>query len=151
MLHVGFIDQCRKILKCVCFRCYKLLGDESEPRFKNASKVKDPRKRLAAVLKLCSTIKKCRTHEDKKKEDQDEGLGFSEEKREGGHNGCGEIQPKFTISGLNILIEFEKVPEQEHDKKRTLAPEELLRIFKGISDDDARILGFDPGNRFTNF
>lgn len=59
MYHVGFIEFCRKILRCICFNCSKLLAPR-DLKFKNALKVKNPPKRQGLMFHMCKTIKQCR-------------------------------------------------------------------------------------------
>jgi DNA-directed RNA polymerase II subunit RPB1 len=110
--------------------------------------VKDPKKRFRAIQELCKNIKVCRTKESQPRR------GATVEQDEALLNGCGAIQPiRYEIEGkLSIEVEFEE-DQQElgADKKRHFAAEEVLNVFKGISNDDCKILGFDPSSakRFT--
>ena len=51
---------------------------------------------------------------------------------------------------MKIIVDFSKKNEQNDenmkndDSLRVLAPEEVLEIFRKISDDDCRLLGFNP-------
>jgi DNA-directed RNA polymerase II subunit RPB1 len=79
--HAGLIEFIRKTLRCVCFNCSKLLL----PKDKEAEckRIKHNANRFGRVLKICDTVKECKTD-----------VG-----------GCGRKQPKFTKSGLRIQIE----------------------------------------------
>ena len=45
---------------------------------------------------------------------------------------------------MRILIEFNESNEENVDRNRVLSPEECLRIFKKVTEEDCRALGFDP-------
>jgi DNA-directed RNA polymerase II subunit RPB1 len=66
MYHIGFIETCRKILRCVCFNCSKLLVSKADKKFEDAKKIKNPKRRQNAMFKLCSSQKKCRSGNEKK-------------------------------------------------------------------------------------
>lgn len=66
MYHIGFIETCRKILRCVCFNCSKLLISEVDNKYKEAKGIKNPKRRQNMMFKLCSTQKECRSHTKKK-------------------------------------------------------------------------------------
>ena len=57
--HVGFIEVCRKILRCICFNCSKLLAAK-DGKYKEAMSVKNPKKRQALMFALCRAQKDCK-------------------------------------------------------------------------------------------
>jgi DNA-directed RNA polymerase beta' subunit len=59
MYHVGYIEECRKILRCVCINCSKLLALKDN-KFKEAMKVKNPKKRQGLVYNICKSLKECK-------------------------------------------------------------------------------------------
>ena len=67
MYHIGFIETCRKILRCVCFNCSKLLVSQANNnKYKEARAIKNPKRRQNQMFKLCSTQKICRSTAEKK-------------------------------------------------------------------------------------
>ncbi len=63
--------------------------------------------------------------------------------------GCNFRQPKFKIdehNSLKINVDFNIDENRFTDEEniRELRPEEVLIIFSKISDEDCRLLGFDP-------
>lgn len=61
--------------------------------------------------------------------------------------GCGFDQPAYTIDTketIGLIQTFEKKPEGMTDNKIDLTAEDCLKILVKISDEDVRILGFDP-------
>ncbi len=58
MYHVGFVEVCRKILRCICFNCSMLLAPKDK-KYKEIMKVKNNKKRQNLMFNLCKTIKEC--------------------------------------------------------------------------------------------
>ena len=141
MFHVGYIDLCKKVLRCVCYNCYKLLLIDDESNIKERiKKISNGRKRLDVLYKKCKDIKRCESSET-----------LQTSKRENArstrtHDGCGQSQPRLKKSGLSINAEFD--PEESEmsmlDNRRTYSAEDALNILSRISDEDCAILGFDP-------
>ena len=65
MFHVGFIEVCRKILRCVCYNCSRLLIDK-DIKFRDIMKVKNNKKRQNLIFNLCKGIKECRKKQQPK-------------------------------------------------------------------------------------
>ncbi|TMW63060.1 hypothetical protein Poli38472_005678 [Pythium oligandrum] len=155
MFHLGFIKEVLKILRSVCFHCSKVLSDERDHRFRSAMRIKNGKRRLKAVYEICANKSMCEYGEEadmeKMREDLNIGLqGGLDDKnkpKEGGHGGCGGLQPKYRRQGIKILVEF---PEQMEDvpgsgdRKQNLPAAKVLSIFKNISDKDCFALGLDP-------
>jgi DNA-directed RNA polymerase II subunit RPB1 len=59
MYHVGFVEVCRKILRCICFNCSKLLAPKDK-KYKEIMKVKSNKKRQALMFNLCKSVKVCK-------------------------------------------------------------------------------------------
>jgi DNA-directed RNA polymerase II subunit RPB1 len=78
--HGGLIEHIRKVLRCVCYNCSRLLLHKD--REEEIRKVKRAN-RFPKVLKLCDPIKVCSIEE----------------------GGCNYIQPKYSKSGLSIKAE----------------------------------------------
>ena len=130
VFYIQFFDIVRKLLKCVCFRCSRLLiNPESLLIIKMMNKKYPKQKRFDMVYKCCSKIKKC-----------------------GSDNvhGCGAKLPsKITKENMGkITMEWK---EDEAVKKQVFNAEDVLIILKRISDDDCNILGFNKNvNRPEN-
>lgn len=125
VFHIHFYDTVKKLMKCVCFRCSKLLIDPESPEIKALEGKKISRqKRWELVYKLCLKVKRCGQFTT---------------------DGCGAKQPTITRDGmLKIGFEWRDVVGDESIKKQTLGAEEVLQILKRISDRDAEIMGFLP-------
>lgn len=64
MYHVGFIEVCRKILRCICFNCSKLLAPKDN-KYRTAMKAKNPKKRQNFMFNICKTIRECKVNQNK--------------------------------------------------------------------------------------
>lgn len=121
VFYIQFFDIVKKLLKCVCFRCSKLLINPDSEQVKAILNKKYSRqKRWELLYKLCS-VKRC----------GQETL-----------DGCGARQPDkiYREPIVKIIMEWKDLAEES--KKQVLNAEEVLRILKRISDRDAEILGF---------
>ena len=121
VFYIQFFDMIRKVLKCVCFRCSKLLVDPKSPFVvRMMSKKFSRQKRFEMMYKCCSKIKRC-----------------------GGDNpeGCGAKLPN-KLSKENIGKIIMEWKESDSVIKQTFTPEDVLIILKRISDEDSNILGF---------
>ena len=156
MFHVGFMNECMKILRSVCFHCSKVLSDNRDHRFRCAMRIRNGKKRLKAVYEICRNKSMCEYGEEADMEKMraelniglQGGLDVNNQKpKEGGHGGCGGLQPKYRKEGVKILVEF---PEQMEDvpgsgdRKQNLPAARVHEIFKNISDADCFSLGLNP-------
>lgn len=123
VFYIQFFGMVKNLLKCVCFRCSKLLVDPEDNEIKNLIQKKCSRqKRWETIYKLSQRIKRC-------------GMNNVE--------GCGAKQPTITKEGmLKIGMEWRDAQSNENNKKIVLSAEDVLKIFMRISDRDAEILGF---------
>jgi len=131
IFHMQFFDVVRKILKCVCFRCSSLLVDPDDPDIcKFINKKISRQKKFDFIYKQCSKVKRCGTCNP---------------------DGCGAKQPnKITKENIGrIVMEWkndEKSSAAETNdsdvKKVVFFAEDVLNIFKRITDSTANILGF---------
>ncbi|KAF8444250.1 DNA-directed RNA polymerase II, largest subunit [Kalaharituber pfeilii] len=144
VFHVGFINKIKKVLECVCFNCGKVLVDESNPQFAYAMRCRDPKMRFNQVWKICKPKMVCENDSEPKDESTDPNA-----KKPIPHGGCGNHQPTIRREGLKLLGTW-KVPKDEQEEggaqqpdKRVITPQEVLNIFKHISDEDIRKLGLN--------
>ena len=119
VFYAQFFPIVKNLLKCICFRCSKLLVDPDSPEIQNLMAKKYSRqKRYETIFKLSSKIKRC-----------------------GKIDGCGSLQPSIAKEGLcKISMEWKTMGEEV--KKQILNAEDVKRIFERISDRDSEILGF---------
>jgi DNA-directed RNA polymerase II subunit RPB1 len=127
VFYIQFFDTVKKLMKCVCWRCSKLLLDpDSEQVRAILNKKYSRQKRWEQLYKLCSKVKRCGQENP---------------------DGCGAKQPdrisKDPNSVLRILMQWNDLEvEKEEMKKQVYSAEEVLRVLKRISDKEAEILGF---------
>jgi DNA-directed RNA polymerase II subunit RPB1 len=123
VFYIQFFDYVRKILRCVCWRCSRLLLDIDTPEVHAILAKKHSRaKRFDLIYKLCFNKKKKKSCD--------------------GEHGCGAKCPdKITKEGiLKIAMEWK---EAESDiKKQIFTAEDVQRILKRISNEHIEILGF---------
>jgi len=58
--------------------------------------------------------------------------------------GCGRSQPQIRKTGIELTAEWKELNEESQERKITLSAERVHEIFKRISDDDCKVLGFNP-------
>lgn len=128
VFYIQFFDVVKKILKCVCYKCSKLLISPEHPQLQAILKKKliTRQKRWELVSKLISS-KKC-----------EPALG-----------GCGARQPDkvFREPVVKLAMEWKKggntsSSSDGEPRKLVLLAEDVLEILRKISDEHAEILGF---------
>ncbi|TQD85770.1 hypothetical protein C1H46_028686 [Malus baccata] len=148
MYHIGFMKTVLSVIRCVCFKCSKILADEEDQKFKQALRIKCPKDRLKQIVDACRTKTKCEGGDDIDVQGPE-----SEEPVKKSHGGCGAKQPKFSLDGIKMIAEYKaqrkKKDDQEQlpepvDRKKTLTAERVLNVLKRISDEELQLLGFDP-------
>ena len=127
VFYIQFFPIVKNLLKCVCFRCSKLLVDPDSDEIKALMAKKGNRqKRYETIFKMTSgKIKRC---------------------GQCTVNGCGAKQPTITKDGmLKMAMEWKDMSADMSSevKKQILNAEDVLRIFRRISDRDSEILGFN--------
>jgi len=80
--HGGLIEFIRKILRCVCFQCSRLLL--SPDKRKDIEKIRSHTSRFSRTTKECDSVKECLQE----------------------FGGCGLVKPRYTKNGLGIDIEY---------------------------------------------
>lgn len=124
VFYIQFFDTVKKLLKCVCFRCSKLLvNPESDAVKAILNKKLSRQKRWELMYKLASKVKRC----------GQETL-----------DGCNAKQPDkiYRDTIVKVVMEWKDLDAEDDVKKQVLRAEEVLRIFKRMSDRDAETLGF---------
>ncbi|KAK9451487.1 DNA-directed RNA polymerase II subunit RPB1 [Limtongia smithiae] len=141
VFHIGFIAKIKKICEAVCFHCGKLKLDESNAAFAQAIKIRDPKRRFQAVWSLCKAKMMCET--DAPNDDGD--FGDNNASKKVSHGGCGNLQPTIRRDGLKLFGTWKKDKNDELDQpqKKQLTPQEILNVFKHISDKDLERLGLN--------
>jgi DNA-directed RNA polymerase II subunit RPB1 len=122
VFYIQYLSTIQKCMKCVCFKCSKLLV--SKDKYKQALKLQGDA-RWKYVNTLCSKVKRC---------------GDDSE------DGCGTLQPnRIRKEGLaTIFAEWKNDSEDSEPIIIKVTPEMVLKNFKRISDDDVTFMGFSP-------
>ena len=126
--YIQFINTIIKILRCICLKCSKL--KICKDKHSSALLLKD-KARWDYVFKKASKIQRC----------GDETC-----------DGCGTKQPlKILKEGMaNILAEWENTNGINIDGKKEetlrvkLFPEDIIKLFRRITDEDIEFMGFSP-------
>ena len=121
VFYIQYMPTILKILKCVCFKCSKLLI--SKDKYKQALEL-DNEARWKFVFEIAKDIKACGDETE---------------------NGCGCVKPKIKKeSGLaSVFVEW-KDKKNDETIVIKLTAEMVLKIFKRISDEDVHFMGFSP-------
>jgi DNA-directed RNA polymerase II subunit RPB1 len=133
VFHAMFFDIVKKILNCVCYKCSKCLISPNTPHkdFKSdiikILSIKNNHKRWEAYYKLCNTTTKLRVCGD------DEVVG------------CGSVRPTkiHKENSMKIIAEW-KDKKNEEKVSQEFTAEDILKIFKKISEKDMEMMGFNP-------
>jgi DNA-directed RNA polymerase II subunit RPB1 len=124
VFYIQYLSTIQKILRCICFKCSKLLI--SKEKYKQALKMQS-QQRWKYVFELCKGMKRC---------------------GEDSEDGCGCLQPKkIKKEGMSSLFaEWTNNSEEGDDDTIIipLTPDLVLKIFKRISDEDVTFMGFSP-------
>ena len=126
VFYIQFFETIKKIMRCICFRCSKVIIDGSNKEMaKILSKKLSRQKKFEAIYTLCKEKNiKC-------------GLKNTD--------GCGALQPRVTkdIVAGTIILEWANLESTEEDvRKQIYYAEDILRIFQRITDADIEMLGF---------
>ena len=145
VFHVGFINECLKLLKCVCWKCSRVLIDDYQ-KYEEIAKIKNPKVRHLKIYNICKTKKQCKERKKKREENNDgNDREDNNENDEYYKPGCGEFQPKFTRENLQIIMDNSDIENQSSDEtKRAISPQEVLDIFSKILPEEMEFLGFNP-------
>ena len=119
---IQHIKEIIKILRCICFKCSKLLINKSHHSHILKKSGED---RWEYVYSIASNVKRCGEKTD---------------------DGCGCKQPsKISLEGMsNIFAIWEKIGEQKENITIKLIPELVIKMFTRISDEDVFFMGFNP-------
>ena len=116
--HYHFIQTTMKILKCVCYKCSKLLIDKDSELCKIISK-KSNKARWVDIYELCNKVSICGQETV---------------------DGCGALQPtSYKIENISGIVgSWKGEPE-----KLKFTAELVKSIFERISDEDSYFMGFN--------
>ena len=125
VFYIQYLNTVIKILRCICIKCSKLLI--SKEKYKELENLL-PDERWNRVFSFAIKIKRCGECTD---------------------DGCGCKQPtKIKKENLATLIAEWNNVDKDDDGNSTLTvkltPEKVIKLFRRISDDNIRFMGFSP-------
>ena len=126
LFYIQYLNTLTKIMRCVCFKCSKLLI--SKEKYKSALSL-SPELRWNFVCGLATKVERC---------------------GEATQEGCGCKQPKkIRKEGFSTLIaEWSNIkglePGNNEEMTLTMTPEVCLKILRRISDEDVTFMGYSP-------
>ena len=128
-----FFDITKKILKCVCYRCSRILisphtaHEDLKNDMNKIMNIKNNQKRWEAYFKLCNTTTKIKSCGDDK------------------FIGCGSKQPdRYNKEAAMKIIAEWKDKSKDSSTQLEMTAEDILRIFKRITEEDMEVMGFNP-------
>ena len=138
VFHISYMQYIVNILNCVCIRCSKLLLDRNPKTEKELQYIiktsTTPKQQFTRVKNLLKNTKYCNKE----------------------NHGCGAPRPKLRREDkprIDIIAEYQMVKNADDDSdeshgdkviKKILTPEYIYSVLKNISDEDYKILGFNP-------
>ena len=160
VFYVQFFDIVRKLLQCVCFRCSKCLVnlDSPEVRAIMSRKGLSRQKRWEAVSKLCQRIRRCgqdtvdgcgakKPDKVMKTDDMRIEMQWRDIGSETGpslSDDAGAAAGEAGEAGEDTVGGGAGAAAGSSGRKKIFTAEDVLRILRRISDEDAVALGFDP-------
>ncbi|CAF9918297.1 MAG: DNA-directed RNA polymerase II subunit rpb1 [Heterodermia speciosa] len=141
VFHVGFITKIKKLLETVCHNCGKIKVDESNPAFKDALRIRDPKRRFDTIWRLCKPKTICEMSAPPDDDNKD-----LIKEPVAGHGGCGNIQPEVRRDGLKLMGTWkpqkgDEENEGQQPEKKPISPKMALEVFRQMSTEDNKKLG----------
>ena len=128
VFYIQYLTTIIKILRCICFKCSKLLI--SKEKYENILKEHSHEARWNMIFQIASKVKRC---------------GDDSE------DGCGCKQPsKIKKEGLaSLFAEWDNLQNSGEEEKQEklnikLYPELVIKMFRRITDEDVAFMGFSP-------
>jgi DNA-directed RNA polymerase II subunit RPB1 len=133
VFHMGYLPIIRSILSCICIRCSKLLIYKNEREINRLLRTKQGKQRFLEVRNLCKGIAYCQME----------------------NYGCGTPVHKISIEKKygsvfllaepsRMLVDEESTEFRKKTRPQIITPHLCYDILRSISDEDVRIMGFDP-------
>lgn len=136
IFHMGYIQYIKKILSCVCLKCSKLLVYKNEDELDEMLKNKSGKARWAEIKNIAKNVGFCQK--------QNYGCGTQVSKI--------KLEIKKLTATINIYSETnisnvvaeDGTTSMKKKVRQILTPEICYNIFRNISDNHCKIMGFDP-------
>lgn len=117
---IQFLNTVINIMKCVCFKCSKLLINKET--FRHLSNIPNDKK-WKIILENAKDVVRCGSEID---------------------DGCGTLQPKISKEELATVLAEWKDPETSEKIIIKITPSMAIKILRRISDEDVAFMGFSP-------
>ena len=132
IFHPLFFENTRKILKCVCFRCSRLLisptesTEEYQEQIRKIMLIKNLQNRWEMMFKLCNNATRLKSCGDD------------------GAPGCGAKQPTRYVKEGTLKIFADWKEQNVETIRKEFTAEDVLAIFQRIPENEMEVLGFNP-------
>ena len=130
VFHYGFFPIVKNILSCICLRSSRLLAHKNPEELNRVVRTTKGKKRFNEIKKLCAGVTV-----------SDVGVPvpkIREEKKKG------STLYLLAETSLTNLVNEEGEVQDGKPIKETLSANDIYKIFRNISDEDFRLLGFNP-------
>ncbi|RWQ92225.1 putative DNA-dependent RNA polymerase II largest subunit [Paecilomyces variotii] len=144
VFHIGFLTKIKKLLETVCHNCGKIKANTSDPKFLEAVRTRDPKRRFDQIWRLSKDVLVC---EADPPPDEDEPFSKEGSKPLRTHGGCGNAQPTIRREGISLMGTWKpnknmiEEGDMQQPEKKQITPLMALNIFRSISHEDVRIMG----------
>jgi DNA-directed RNA polymerase II subunit RPB1 len=119
VFYIQYLPTVLKILKCICFKCSKLLISKNKYNYLNKL---SNEARWNSIFHICNKVSRC---------------------GEENEDGCGCSQPKrIKKEGLATLFAEWETSENDEKINIKITPEIAIKLFRRISDEDVNFMGF---------
>lgn len=128
LYHAGMLTYTLKTLRSVCFNCSQLLvaRDKESLQYKFLTTCRNSKTRFNYVYREAMKLSNSQMRCDQR------------------HGGCGYVQPKLSVQGLGIKVEYlDENFDQTKDRKQMLSAEEAYQVLRRIKSEDLAMMGFD--------
>lgn len=146
VFYMHFISRVMKILPCICFKCSSLLINKKMAKMVKALNKKKGSDRLDIINSFCTKLpkptsccygQKCRAIQPNKYQ------LLTSDKMRGIEKNIPNVE-KDTIVAVVAELPEEAVSDANISRKQRVTAGDIYHIFRKISDEDCKFLGFNP-------
>ena len=119
IIHPLYYKRVISFLNCFCFKCYRLILTKDQIYLLKLNRAKGENRFLKIQEKITKVDICC-------------------------HDDCKSCQPKFKLSIAESAIYMSYNNKSKNKSSVIVSTEEIKRVFDNISNDDVKLLGFDP-------
>ncbi|KAJ5089346.1 hypothetical protein N7532_008030 [Penicillium argentinense] len=145
VFHIGFVTKIKKLLETVCHNCGMIKANRSDMKFKEALRMRDPKRRFDHIWRLSKDVNICAADPTPEDDDHPDEKGKDKDKEVYLHGGCGNAQPTVRREGITLVGTWKPTKAMEEEgaqpEKKVITPAMALIIFRNISYEDVRVMG----------